>query len=343
MSDFSALDIQLISREVIASIDDLDLDLKNRTILTEAATGIFSITPIIAALSGASKVYAVAKSTQYGSMKDINEIIHEWMQYFGIENDRIEVVPKNGFENYAEIDIVTNLGHVRPIDDHMISNLSEKTVISYMCESWEFRKGDIDLSKCRDRNILVAGVNENHPDINCFKEVGLIALKLLIDARISFIGSNIVIISSDGFGIEISKTLSAYSDKIVLENDLKTIDLYGRDEIDILIIADYLYPNEIIGKNGLINSSFLKVEYPNISIVQYCGHNNFDDILREGLKIYPGVPLPPHKMAETLASVSHKSVIRLHSGGLKVGQLLFEAKNNADENALDNDLLQVMM
>jgi hypothetical protein len=44
-----------------------DLDLSRVTVLTEAATGAYSVTPVLAALAGAQTVFAYARDSRHGS------------------------------------------------------------------------------------------------------------------------------------------------------------------------------------------------------------------------------------------------------------------------------------
>ena len=55
-----------ISKKIDQTINKLKLDLKGKIVLTEAATGPYCTTPIIAALAGA-KVFAFTKNTKYVS------------------------------------------------------------------------------------------------------------------------------------------------------------------------------------------------------------------------------------------------------------------------------------
>ena len=66
----------------------------------------------------------------------------------------------------AQADIITNSGHVRPIDAEMIGWMKPTAVIPLMYEAWEFRDADLDLAACQRRGIVVAGTNERHPAIS---------------------------------------------------------------------------------------------------------------------------------------------------------------------------------
>jgi hypothetical protein len=54
------------------AIDRLELDLSGKVVLTEAATGAYIVTPVIAALAGA-EVYAFTKDTRYGTVADVTK------------------------------------------------------------------------------------------------------------------------------------------------------------------------------------------------------------------------------------------------------------------------------
>ena len=342
MINNSTDNLAIVSHEIQQAISDLKLDLSDRNVLTEAATGIFACTPIIAALAGAKTVYAVGKETSYGSMDEIRTQLEQWIKKFGISSSSIKILEKEKFDQFDQVDIVTNVGHVRPITRDTMKKLGEQVVISYMCEAWEFRHGDLDLDYCAKNKIPVAGVNEDHPSVNCFREVGLIALKILMDAKLSIYDANIVILSRDKFGSEILKTLRNFTSNVSCVSDFDNANPDQFKDAEILIVADYLYPDEIVGNEGFIQPQILKSVAPNVRIIQYCGTNNVKDIEKEGLVIHPSKTLPPVRMQYTLAEVSHKTVIRLHAGGLKVGQELFQAKINNDFKIIDDALCELM-
>jgi len=278
-------------------------------------------------LAGAKKVYALSKTTKYGTIEEINNNVKEYSKNFNIDFSKIEITTKENFNKYNEIDIITNLGHVRPIDELFLSKLNKNAVISYMCETWEHRKDDLDLELCKKYNIKVAGTNEEHELVNCFRETGLIALNMIFDAKISIFDAKILIISRDKFGIEIKKVLSNYSLNISLYNDFEKDIYHYIDNLDLIIVADYLYLDEIIGNNGLIKPKKLTEKSPYVKIIQYSGKNNLQEIKEQKISIFPEIKLQPIRMAKTLADISYKSVIRLHTAGLKVGESLFYSSN----------------
>ena len=53
------------------SVDTMSLDLRGATVLTEAATRAYAVTPVIAAVGGAARVVAVTRATRFGSVDDV--------------------------------------------------------------------------------------------------------------------------------------------------------------------------------------------------------------------------------------------------------------------------------
>lgn len=320
-------DISIIKNEIFSAINDLNLDLKGLTILTEAGTDLFLLTPIIAGLSGAKKVFALSKTTKYGTFEDIKEQIKQLSLLFEIDALKIELFEKDNFQKFSEIDIVTNLGHVRPIDEDFLRRLNESAVISYMCEAWEHRPQDLDLELCQKYNIPVFATNEEHLEVNCFRETGLIALQMIFESRISLIDSHVCIISRDKFGKEIFKQIEKFTKNVHVISDFSRIDSNENfKNLDLLIIADYLYEDDIIGTNGLVDPLVLKKSSPYVKIIQYCGKNNLEDIIKSKIPVYPEVELEAVRMYKTLADISYKAFIRLMAAGLKVGEGIYNAK-----------------
>jgi hypothetical protein len=56
--------------KLLKQVKALNLDLKGKVVLTEAASGAYVVTPIVAAIAGA-KVYAYCKDTAYGTVEEI--------------------------------------------------------------------------------------------------------------------------------------------------------------------------------------------------------------------------------------------------------------------------------
>src|SRR6476646_2861321 len=65
------MDAKRLVRLAEASVADMRIDLDDAVVVTEAATGAYAITPVIAALAGARRVYGFTRSTSHGSAEEV--------------------------------------------------------------------------------------------------------------------------------------------------------------------------------------------------------------------------------------------------------------------------------
>ncbi|HVN28765.1 MAG TPA: hypothetical protein VMT64_09785, partial [Candidatus Binataceae bacterium] len=175
-----------------------ELDLSGLTILTEAASGAYAATAILAAMAGATRVFALARDSRYGSVAQVTEELMTHARNAGVE-ERISIVTDKTRGVVEAADIITNSGHVRPIDRDMIAWMKPTAVVPLMYEAWELRAADIDVAACAARGIAVAGTNEQHHAVDVFSFLGPVAERLLADAGITLQGSRIVVLCDNSF------------------------------------------------------------------------------------------------------------------------------------------------
>src|SRR5215203_5882334 len=158
------------------AIERVSLNLSGMRVLTEAASREYSLTAVIAALAGA-EVWALTGHSTYATVAEVQRQVTTVAQLVGVDAANIKVITDRTALP-TEIDLITNLGWVRPIDEKLISRLSARGVISYMCEAWEFRKGDVDVESCTRIGVPVGGVEEDFDGLNVFRSTGQLALKM---------------------------------------------------------------------------------------------------------------------------------------------------------------------
>ena len=154
--------------KIINSIKKFELDLSGKTILTEAASGNYVVTPIIAAYAGAD-VIAITKKSRHGTVYDIEKQTYALAKSMNVE-EKIKIVDNKNCIDYSIFDVVTNTGFVRPIDNTIISALSPSCVIPLMWEPWEFRNEDLFfyLNSLNNRVLRLSEIlslNENINDL----------------------------------------------------------------------------------------------------------------------------------------------------------------------------------
>ena len=194
------MDAQRLVRLAKASVADMRIDLDGAVVVTEAATGAYAVTPIIAALAGARQVYGFTRSTAHGSVADVVRQTRELAVEAGVL-DRIEVRTDRPISVIDEADVVTNSGHVRPLDHAVISRMRPGAALPLMFESWEIQAGrfDLALDEAVARGIRVAGTNERHPLVDVFSYLGTMAVKLLFDAGTAVRNTRIVVACDNPF------------------------------------------------------------------------------------------------------------------------------------------------
>lgn len=305
-----------------------ELDLSGLTVFTEAASGNYVVTPLIAALAGSDRVFAITRNSRYGKAADIRSFTLELAQRWQV-GDRIEVIYDKSPSILSQVDIVTNLGFVRPIDKNMIAHLKPTAVLPLMWEPWEFRGADLDLSECRRMGITVLGTNEREPRLDLFTYVGYLAVKLAFELDIEIYKSKVVVIGSGVFG---ESSVRAF-DK--LEADIKYIDLSASGsslqtesakstlrDVDLVVLVEHHSPVCLIGSEGQITVDELLMLSPHLSIIHIAGNINREEIDNAAIPCVPQKSAAPGHMSVTTDYLGPKPVIALHTAGLKVGEAM---------------------
>lgn len=334
-----------VRRLIESAINDFALNLGEISVLTEAASGAFVVTPLIAALAGADRVIAVTKDSRYGLANEVKEYTENWAKKFGV-GGRITVANEPAHMYAHSVDLVTNLGFVRPIDEKLIKRLPPHAAIALMWEPWEFRASDIDLVACRKKQIPVLGTCETHPRLQIFRYIGLLALKLLLEAGIEVFRSNILLIGSGHFGLETKHVLNSNGCHPVHLNPLENWDNRDQDikcyiqNADAVVVVEHQATFSLLGGDeGLPLAWF---DDSDAVIIHICGKVDDAGLERQGIRKIPKRKVEPGFMTVTTDYVGPRPVIDLHTAGLKVGEALvrglrlFDDSDEAIKYALNN-------
>jgi len=309
------------------TISFLDLDLTGLVILTEAASGPYVVTPVIAALAGAKKVFALTRDSHYATAKIVEIQTRALEALCGMEG-RTTIFTQRSTDLFAKADIVTNLGFVRPIDADTVRAMKVGAVIPLMCEAWEFRPGDVALDACRRQGIPVMGTNEDFPGLDVFSYSGLLCLKLLFDAQIEVYKSHIIVVSGDKFGVVIEKRLTqSGAIEVVRVDTLRALSPATLADADAVVIADYSRGDVMLGTGGDLTADEFARLAPGATVIQFAGYVDVQDLVTQGVHVFPGIELGPHRMARTLAALGPRPVVELHAAGLKVGHIMICDQN----------------
>ena len=327
-------EFSLIKRKIDEEIDRFNLKLDGLTLFTEAASGLFSLTPFIAALGGAEKVFALEFESKYATIDEVRNTFRNLNKLFNLPNGKIELVSSKRFEELNKTDIITNSGGVRPIDKKTIENLKQGAVISLMFEGWEFRESDVDLESCKKNEILVFGTNEINAKV--FDYCGILALKLLLEADVELLDQRMLLIGDQHFLKVIAEILENIGIEIVKiitnETQINEISDYFADKsgvkkpFEAIIVADAISKSPIVHPEGLIDPQKLFDMTKCQKLIQIAGKNDLKSLKLLGTTVHPNFEVDPQTMLKTLAYVGLTPLIRLQTAGLKVGELMVRCR-----------------
>jgi hypothetical protein len=310
-----------LARLLTAAIDRCRLDLAGAVVLTEAATGAYAVTPVLAALAGAPCVHAVTRTTRYGSAEEITQHTLDLARLAGADPARIRIATAKTSEIVGQADIVTNSGHVRPINAEMVGWMKPTAVVPLMYEAWEFRPDDLDVAACRERNIWVAGTNERHPAVDVFSYLGIMAVKLLLDAGVAVYGSRVLLLCDNPFRSFLELGLSRAGAAVDSVKDLAaTADSAG---FDAILVA--MKPRSEPVLSGADVTTIAR-KWPGAVVAHYWGDLDRAALEQSGVPCWPMQAPPAGHMGILPSGVGPEPIVRLQCGGLKVGELLWRAR-----------------
>jgi hypothetical protein len=308
-----------LARLMTEAVARCRLDLSGYVILTEAATGPYVATPILAALAGAARVFAMTRATRYGTVDDVVRETFGLAGRLGVA-ERIRVITAKSPEVVGEADMVTNSGHLRPLDAETVRWMKPSAVISLMYEAWELRPGEVDLAACRARGIRVAGTNERHPHVDVLSYLGVMAVKLLVDAGVAVYRNRLVLVCDNAFAAYLESGLRSAGAEVLTVTDLASV-VHG-EAPDAILVAVKPGTQAVIGS---AEAARIAQAWPGTVLAQLWGEINREAATAHGLTCWPVVAPAPGHMAILPSAVGADPVIRLQAGGLKVGEVLLRS------------------
>lgn len=338
-----------VLNKIRKQIDKLSLNLSEKILLTEAATGPYIVTSIIGALAGA-KVYAFAKDSRYGSAHEVFNTNREILKELKLDLD-INYIESLDSSIISKADIITNSGHLRPLNRSILQYVKKGCVIPLMYESWELRESDLDTEYCREKNITIGATNERHPDINVFSYLGDMAIKQILDSGTCLYENKFVLICNNHFGPYIAKTISkvcnglgvidlkerreAYENNIDWLSDFPEIKITDKyRDCEAIIFTAYPFDTNWIGDDhSIIPVSKLSGEFNYLNLLRYAGDIDSELCDEKGVKYFPRKVQSGH-MGVLPSDIGFDPVIRLQSGGLKAGELMLLGKTDYKNEVL---------
>lgn len=323
---------QRLERLVRAAVAECRLDLTDRVVVTEAATGAYVVTPVLAALAGARRVVAVTRPTRYGTTAEVRTATLELAARVGVA-DVIDVVEEITPEHLATADVVTNSGHVRPIDERMAAQLKRGAVVPLMYESWELeaRAADVDIAALRVHGIAFAGTNERHPHVDVFSYLGVMAVWQLAQAGVAVHRSRIALVCDNEFAPYVGLGLTRAGAHVLLRSHV--LDLPDSDQFDVVLVAQTPTGGAVIDSAAARRIARC---WPGAPVVQFWGDVDRAALAEAGVGFWPPQAPPRGHMGVLPSDIGPEAIVRLQCGGLKVAEVLLTPADERSVNDLEH-------
>lgn len=324
------LDDVTLLKMVRSAVDVLELDLRGAVVAVEAGTKVFLATPLLALAAGAERVFTVTRDTAWGARAGIHEDLARLVPLGGFDASRLVTIASPD-EVDRELDVITNLASLRPIDERWLARASAHAAVPYMCEAWEVREGDVDFEACTRRGIPVAGQEEDFEGMAVFESVGQLAVKMCFEAGLGVRGDRIVVLGQDRFSTVASRALETNGARVVPV--AKPEGMLGVKEADAVLVADYSADDVLLDARigGLAKG---------LRVVQLAGRVALEELQAAGAVVYPGRPLPARRMSFTLGHLGMRPTVNLLAQGLKVGEVLWRYRRDGTKPGRFEHLVQ---
>lgn len=308
-----------------------DLDLTGLTVITECASGFYAYNTFVPILANAKKVIAVSKTTSHGSFDQNKKNIEYLAKKLEINISKLVVVDKLDAQHIKEADIITNSGHVRPINNEMISQMKRTAVIPLMWETREFRDDDLDLKSAIQNDVLVLGTKETSKEIDMRGYAGALGLAILIYLKLEIYKTKVVLFGKELLGTSIADTFEKNSVEYLwfvdnpTDNTQKSYKELGNyknviGNYDLVLFAEHSYSDEILTKGHGLTLKDLSHLNKEIKVGIIAGNINENDLIDSSLEYFPKKIMPPGYLSFQPYDMGAKPVIELFSAGLKIGQ-----------------------
>jgi hypothetical protein len=304
-----------------------DISLCGLTVLTEAASGAYLFNPLVAVVAGARRTIAYGRDSRFGKVADYYPAMHKAYAEMDIV-DGYETVNELSADLIYSADIVTNSGHLRPIDAKFISEMKPTAVISLMWEPWEMREGEVDHSAAKRHEILVMGTNEHESPCDMRPYSPLIALKLMLEHGIALVDDRILVIGGQptladaivkglaGMGLS-CRQLRIGTAPRKRENMLRWATY--------ILVAEHVYHGQIIGDEGILTvPEIAAAGVQAVGVIS--GAVDADALRRNNISVFPKSIQPKGYLSYQGYELGPYPVMDLFAAGLKVGEAMARAR-----------------
>ena len=322
--------------KLIQIIEELELNLHGKVIITEAATGPYAATVAAAAYAGA-EVHAFVRESKYGSVEEVKSQVLNLCQQLN-STGAIHFYESKDQLPWERADVITNSGSLRPILDEYLTRCKSTCVLTLMFEAWEYREQDFRLETCKKKGIQVGGVNERHPDVDVFGYLGDMVIRLIQDAGITPYRNKFLVVGNNDFVPYMLKPLVHAAQRVgvfTLAKYKQEISELGAEylgEFDAFNVSKDWESSEAVVYTG---SPFTQARWTNEDVLKakelqklakplllrFAGDIDETALQKNQIACYPAV-VPSGHMGIIPSQIGWDPILRLQTGGLKVAELM---------------------
>ena len=319
-----------IKDECQTIIQEFALSLNGKNVITECATGPYSLTGPLAALAGADRVLCLGiDSADFGSFEEAQRQTLDAARRFGVA-ERISCARRTSVTSIADLPgstIITNLRGVRPVVKDILRLSRGPSVVCTMSELWELRAGDVDLSACHEFGAAVVSTNEEHPGLKSIELVGLLCVQIAAVYKLPLASARIGVIGAGKFARATTQMLLQWNEVECAVDSLALEEMInGLERFDYVVNADHDAAVLTMSSGSLLIERASGLSMPIISLTGLPDGARTDYDL-----LIPTRRVQPRQMTVALDALGPWPVVRLHAAGLRAGQYVLDVLDRAED------------
>jgi len=305
------------------------LDLRGAVVATECANDAYAVTAAAAVAAGA-ETWAFARANRYASAEQAEADVRAVIAALDADPALLHVVQERTAIPWPRVDLVTNSGHLRPIDGGIVAQLSPRAVVALMFEAWELRDGDIDVATCARRGVAVVGVDEHHPACGSFERVGSLAVSEAMRQQWSVDGAKVAVVGDGPFVAPVVRALQAAGAVAVVavvpdEAGLAetppcaVVAPFGPHRAHLAVAC--AAPASVCAATGRTGWSAAELAHVCAAtgaygVIQLWGDLDREFLANQGVVVAPSQAPPPGHQGVPMNAAGHEAVVRLQVAGL---------------------------
>lgn len=328
---FPTAQVLRLARQAIAA---RGLDLSGLRVLTEAGVGYSRAAAVVATLAGAAEVYAVSRDSARAARRDA-EAQTEYLARAAEVLRRVRLVPTRLQAPLGDIDIVTDLPGVRPVDESILRSLSATAVVSLMRSVARWRPAEVDIAGCRRAGVAVAGLDEEA--VGLLRYAPLTVLRGFGELGVEAAGGVIAVAGTGRTYPYVVRALAQLGARVLVAapetagrialhggekigDDLTATSVIGRlREADALVLAPEFPEQRLLGPGTPVTAGAVAQAAPHLAVV--CGGAEIEAhaLADAGVRVWPSA-------AAAADDLLPRPVVERLVAGLRVGEVMARAR-----------------